>query len=122
MKPSTSLLKPPEVPAGEDDISFQRHINQIKAELSKKRKKKSKYYQQPSKANLFDVSKRYHRNPCHSSEVLKKYPFLKDVDQIYHLNGYKYNTFFLQLLLEMEMICGSEKIVQLETLGVDYGH
>ena len=26
------------------------------------------------------------------------------------MNGYKYNTCFLQLLLEMEMICGSEKI------------
>jgi hypothetical protein len=33
MKPSTSLLKPLEAPAGEDDISFQRHNNQIRAEL-----------------------------------------------------------------------------------------
>lgn len=36
IKPSTSLLKSPEVPSGEDDVSFQRHINQIKQNWLKK--------------------------------------------------------------------------------------
>lgn len=110
MKPSTSLLKPPEVPAGEDDISFQRHNNQIKAELSKKGKRNQSIINSLVKQTFSMRRKDITENPCHSSEVLKKYPFLKDVDQVHHLNGYKYNTCFLQLLLEMEMICGSEQI------------
>ena len=36
-----TVLPSPTIPAGEDETSFERHNNQIKAEFSKKRKEKS---------------------------------------------------------------------------------
>jgi hypothetical protein len=95
MKPSTSLLKPLEAPAGEDDISFQRHNNQIRAELSKKGKINRSIVDNLVKQTFSMRRKDITENPCHSFEVLKKYSFLKEVDQLF---------------LEMEMICGSEQI------------
>ena len=51
-------------------------------------------------------------NPSHSHEVLRKYPFLKEVDQVHYMNYYEYlyNTCSEQLLLEMELICSKEQL------------
>ena len=50
-------------------------------------------------------------NP-HSHELLRKYPFLKEVDQVHYINYYEYlyNTCYEQLLLKMELICSKEHL------------
>ena len=92
--------------------SFQRHNNQIKAELSKKGRRNQNIINSLVKQTFAMRRKDITDNPSHSHAVLRKYPFLKEVDQVHYMNYYEYlyNTCSEQLLLGMELICSKEQL------------
>ena len=69
-------MKLPSVPAGEDEVSFQRHNRVLKAEFSKSRHNKQIV------SELMNVTFPMRRadillSPCNINKILKKYPFLQ---------------------------------------------
>ena len=76
------VLTSPTIPAGEDEASLERHNNQIRAEISKKGKKNQIVLTALIKQTFPICHKDITKSPCHSSEILMKYPFLKEVDQV----------------------------------------
>ena len=75
-----TVLTSPTIPAGEDETSFERHNNQIRAEISKKGKKNQTVLTALIKQTFPMRRKDITESLCHSSEILRKYPFLKEVD------------------------------------------
>lgn len=76
-----SILKPPEIPPGEDETSFKRHNKVLQMEY-----KKSK----PNMAVVTSLMERTYAfrradilaNPSVITEILSKYPFLQNVEQV----------------------------------------
>lgn len=77
-----TVLPSPTIPAGEDETSFERHNNQIKAEFSKKGKRNQAVLTALIAQTFPMRRKDITESPCHSSEILVKYPFLKEGDQV----------------------------------------
>ena len=73
---SVDVMKLPSIPAGEDEVSFQRHNRVLKAEFSKTRHNKQIV------SELMNVTFSMRRadilqSPCDIIKILEKYPFLQ---------------------------------------------
>lgn len=75
------ILKPPQIPSGEDDTSFKRHNKVLMLEYKKTKPNMSVVNALMERTYAFrrtDILE----NSCDVTTILSKYPFLQNIDQV----------------------------------------